>query len=560
LAVDPVVPAVVTRALRAVVVAGSVALFGLFAYVVAARFAIPIELEWMGGTVLDHVERVVQGKPIYTAPTVDWIPFLYTPLYYWVSGTLARVVPILVACRVVSIAATLATSALVWRLSRRLGATHLWAIAAVGCFYGAYSLTGYWYDLERADALCVAMILAGTSIAIESAGATGAVVAGLVLGLAFHAKQQALGVAFFVGVGLLLAGGLRRALAFAVGAVLGIAPLFAWLHVTTHGWFDYYCVKMGAAHGIDPSLFTLFFLVDLSNAFLLAASTFVVLAWLARNLLARVRGARADEDLVVFACALAGSFAAAASSRLHQGGFVNVLIVWSTFACIAFAVVATRVERLAGARGAGALVGAGLALAVVCQLAHFAFDPGEATPSHHAEFDANLLESRVRELEKSGEVLLTGRGHVTSPRHFHVMALMDVMRGGLGIPDDVASALRARRYAAYVIDEWPELTLEVMMGRRSELFDLVLSNYYVAERWDDRESDAIVGRHVHPTWVLKPRARPIVGATFEQLDRRRLVEAGLAEERMRLAQAGVPLPAGAPTTEEAAASVLQSAP
>jgi hypothetical protein len=140
------------------------------------------------------------------------------------------------------------------------------------------------------------------------------------------------------------------------------------------------------------------------------------------------------------------------------------------------------------------------------------------------------------------------------------MALMGVMRGGLGIPDDVASAIRARRYAAYVIDEWPELTLEVMMGRRSELFDLVLSNYYVAERWDDRESDGIVGRHVHPTWVLKPRARPIVGATFEQLDRRRLVEAGLAEERMRLAQAGVPAAVGAPTTEEAATSVLQSAP
>jgi hypothetical protein len=407
------------------------------------------------------------------------------------------------------------------------------------------------------------MVLAGASIAIETVGTTGAIVAGVVLGLAFHAKQQALGVTVFVGVGLLLAGDIRRAIAFAVGAVLGIAPLFAWLHATTNGWFDFYCVKMGAAHGIDLSLFTLFFFVDLSNAFLLAASTLVLLGWLARDTIARAREKRreaTDKDLVVFACTLAGSFAAAASSRLHQGGFLNVLMLWSTFACVAFAVVATRVERLAEARGAGALVGGGLLLAVVCQLAHFAYDPGEATPSRHAEFDAKLLESRVRELEKSGEVLLTGRGHVTSPRHFHAIALMDVMRGGLGIPDDVASAIRARRYAAYVIDEWPELTLEVMVGHRSELFDLVLANYYVAQRWDDRESDAIVGRHIHPTWVLKPRAHPIVGATFEQLDRRRLVEAGIAEERMRRAQAGVPLPAGAPTTEEAAASVMEGVP
>jgi len=556
---DPIVPTVVAKILRGLVVAGSVALVALFAYVVAARFAIPIELEWMGGTVLDHVERFVQGKPIYAAPTVDWIAYIYTPLYYWVSGTLARAVPVLLACRVVSLVATLGASALVWRLARRLGASHVWAIAAVGCFYGAYSLTGYWYDLERADTLCTLMVLAGTSIAIDSTGLVGAVIAGLVLGLAFYAKQQALGVALSVGVGLLVAGERRRALGFALGAAVGLVPLFAWLHTSTGGWFDFYCVKMGAAHGVDLSLFTLFFLGDLSNAFALAAATFAVLAWLVRDTWQRVEAKRydaSDKRLVVFACALGGAFVASASSRLHQGGFLNVLIVWSTFGCVAFAIAATRVEQLAQSHGMGPLAGAGLSLAALLQLAHFAYDPSEPTPSHHAEFDANLLEARVHELEKSGEVLLTGRGHVTTQRHFHIMALMDVMRGGLGIPDEIASAIRSRRYAAYILDEWPELTLEVMMGHRSELFDIVLSNYYVAERWDDRESDGIVGRHVHPTWVLKPRAQPIVGATFEQLDRRRTIEAGLAEERMRQRQAGVPLPADAPTTEQAAATIL----
>jgi hypothetical protein len=165
----------------------------------------------------------------------------------------------------------------------------------------------------------------------------------------------------------------------------------------------------------------------------------------------------------------------------------------------------------------------------------------------------------VRDLEKAGEVLLTGRGHVTTPRHLHVMALTDVMRGGIGIPEAFARAIRERRFAAYVIDEWSELTLEAMVGRRSELFDLVLANYYVAERWDDRESDACVGRRVHPTWVLKPRVSPILGARFEELDRRRLVEAGLAEQRMRLAQAGVPTPADTVTTELQAAAILSGA-
>jgi hypothetical protein len=550
---------VASNVLRGLVVAGSIALFGVFVYVVAARFAIPVELEWMCGSVLDHVERVVTGRPIYTAPTADWIPFMYTPLYYWACAALSRAMPALVACRVVSIAATIASSAMAWRLSRRLGATRFWSVAAVGCFYGAYSFTGYWYDLERADALALAMVLAGVWVTIEWPGLAGAAIAGAVLGLSFYAKQQCLAVAIAVGVGLAVAGERRRAVVFTAGGALGLVPLFAWLHGSTGGWFDFYCVKMGRAHGIDLSLARMFFLDDLAGAFVLTAATAVTLVWLARDVLAdlRPRGSpRRDPALTVFAFALGGAFAASASSRLHQGGYINVLILWSAFACIALAVTATRAERLADLRGDGSFVRAGLALAAACQLGFFARDPDAATPSRRAGIEARRVEARVRELEKSGEVLLVGRGHVTTPRHLHEMALIDVMRGGMGIPESFARAIRARRFAAYVIDEWPELTLEAIMGRRSELFDLVMANYFVAERWDDREGDATVGRGVHPTWVLKPRTRPIVGATFEELDRRRLVEAGLAEERMHLAQAGVVVPPGAPTTEEAAAEVL----
>lgn len=268
-------------------VAGSIALFGVFVYVVAARFAVPIELEWMCGSMLDHVERVVAGKPIYVAPTADWIPFMYTPLYYWTCAILARAMPVLVACRVVSIAATVASSALVWCLSRRLGATRFWSLAALGCFYGAYSLTGYWYDLERADALSLAIVLAGAWIVIEWTTEASAAIAGVALGLAFFAKQQSLGVTLAVGVGLAVAGQRRRALAFALGAALGLVPLFAWLHVTTGGWFDFYCVKMGRAHGIDLSRLTDFFFGDLSNAFLLASVTAVILVWLVRDTLVR---------------------------------------------------------------------------------------------------------------------------------------------------------------------------------------------------------------------------------------------------------------------------------
>jgi hypothetical protein len=41
----------------------------------------PYELEWMEGGMVDHVIRVLEGGSLYVAPTVDFVPFLYTPFY-----------------------------------------------------------------------------------------------------------------------------------------------------------------------------------------------------------------------------------------------------------------------------------------------------------------------------------------------------------------------------------------------------------------------------------------------------------------------------------------------
>jgi hypothetical protein len=115
---------------------------------------------------------------------------------------------------------------------------------------------------------------------------------------------------------------------------------------------------------------------------------------------------------------------------------------------------------------------------------------------------------------------------------------MDVLRAGLPIPEDLVRGLRARAYAAYVINEFPELSLEPVLGYRSPLYELVLRSYFVAERLDDREPPPVVGWIAHPSWVLRPRKVPLDGLTSAELERRQRLEVGLAELRMRARQAG----------------------
>ena len=72
------------------VIAGLAAL-GLLLYTAAGRYDYPYDIEWMEGGLLTHAWRVREGLPLYVEPSVDFVPFIYPPLYAWVLGTLGHV-------------------------------------------------------------------------------------------------------------------------------------------------------------------------------------------------------------------------------------------------------------------------------------------------------------------------------------------------------------------------------------------------------------------------------------------------------------------------------------
>ncbi len=82
----------------------------LFLWVVVARFVYRVDSEWMTGSVRESVERVRDGRQIYVAPSQSFVPFVYTPLYVWVSAALAPFCSVFVACKLVSLAATAVTA------------------------------------------------------------------------------------------------------------------------------------------------------------------------------------------------------------------------------------------------------------------------------------------------------------------------------------------------------------------------------------------------------------------------------------------------------------------
>jgi hypothetical protein len=504
------------------------ALLGLSLWVIAARFRYPIDGEWMTGAVRDGVDRVRDGQPLYAAPSARFVPFVYTPIYFWLAGALSRVVSTFVACKLVSLAATLATGWGIHRISRTLGATKLWAAVGLLLFVATYPLTLFFYDIERVDALSAAFVVVAIALLVSRPSMRWSAFAGVLLGLAFFAKQPGL-LAFGAAIaGLAFAGERRRALVVGGVGALVFAGVFAYLEITTHGWFRYYCVKLPQAHGMQSELLSTFFIIDVPKAFAIATGSVAIVAPVAWSFLRR---RRVPQDTswqhVVFAFVLAAGMAGAFSLRAHKGGWANVLVAWLPLGCAACAVAATRAEEAARATTAQRLVSLLLLGGVSLQLLGAMFDPNDNSPNADDLRERERFIVLARRLEVDGEVLITTGGHIAKPSSLHAAALFDIIRAGDHAPADLLEGLAQRRYSALFVGA-PD---EFRCGNKTcdELVEAIEHNYFVAGRRHERDRNGMSGFDARPRWLMRPRKAPLPPMSLKTLFLRQHIEMGLAE-------------------------------
>jgi hypothetical protein len=492
-------------------------------WVVIQRFRYPIDAEWMTGGVRDEVERMRDGKPLYVAPSSGFIPFSSPPLYVWVCSLVARLCSTFVACKLVSLAATITTGWGIVRIARALGATRLWIDVALILFVATYALTDFSYDLERVDAFYAAVVVVGVAAVLVRSSLASTLIGAALLGLAFFAKQAGLLVLAAVVVGLVLARERRRALIVGLTGALVFAVTFAALDVTSGGWFHTYCVTLPASHALHAGRASTFFIVDLPRAFAITAGS---LGLSVRALRRRSGGATSEE--VVLASVIVSAMAAAFWLRATDGGWRNELVVWLPLGCAATAIAATRAEQAATTPRLARLTSLVMLGGVSLQILGAMFDPRELGPDRWDLADRTRFITRIRELEQQGEVIVTTAGHLTTPRSVHAAALSDLLRAGQPAPADLLEGLAARRYAAIYLGHLDELDCD--RPACSALSSAILRHYFVAGRRHERNRTGTSGYDAGPRWLLRPRQHPLSAAlTAQDLQGRRRIEKGFAE-------------------------------
>src|SRR6185436_11601488 len=118
--------------------------------------------------------------------------------------------------RIIPLAATLATTSLIYWIAQRESGRRWVALACAGLYLGGYRINGFWYDVIRVDSLFVALMLGGLAVGIYAGRSRSRLVlSAALLALSFLTKQPALFIAAGLAAYLLLSIG-RRALWFII--------------------------------------------------------------------------------------------------------------------------------------------------------------------------------------------------------------------------------------------------------------------------------------------------------------------------------------------------------
>src|SRR5581483_211999 len=216
------------------------------------RLAYPYEVEWMEGAMMDHVVRVVHQQPIYTAPTIDFVAWLYPPLYYYAVAAVAKITGVtFLAGRLVSFVSTLLTAFLLGWIVARSTDKRLFGFFAFALYFASYGATGFYFDIVRNDAFFTFLVVLAAWSAIVLPRRASYVTA-VILVLAFLTKQQAIFFLPAIALWFWLRNRKSGVICALTSIILILISLLA-LNLRTHGWANYYMFRIPNAKEADFS-------------------------------------------------------------------------------------------------------------------------------------------------------------------------------------------------------------------------------------------------------------------------------------------------------------------
>src|ERR1700690_949343 len=158
----------ITKTFRGLVISFCIGFIAVDLFIIFSRMFYPYQLEWMEGVALVQVNRVLTGKTLYVPPSVDFVPLIYPPLYFYVSAGIAKIIGLgFGALRLVSFLSSALCALVICLAVNEKTNSKLSALLGAGVFASTFMLTGQWFDIARTDMLAAGLSMLGIYLARE---------------------------------------------------------------------------------------------------------------------------------------------------------------------------------------------------------------------------------------------------------------------------------------------------------------------------------------------------------------------------------------------------------
>ncbi|MBK8164770.1 MAG: glycosyltransferase family 39 protein [bacterium] len=315
--------------LRLVTAGVAAACLAGFCAVAALRAAYPFELEWIEGFNLDVIAWIAEGQAPYGPPRPEFVPILYTPLYFAVAAAFTKLVGYgFLAPRVLSILASLGCFLVLYRLVRRQTGDALSGLVAAGLYASTWALTGKWMDLAKVDSLFLLFVLLAYAVAPGVVGSAGSArrsrfVHAALWTAAYFTKQLALPIAVAL---MILSLPVRKGKDGSLWVVVFLVavPCVALAEALSGGWFLFYTGATFVKHALTVDIWEFWKVIGgrLWPSALVVALYLPLLAWRRRTAPATANAGRDVMALAFTLSLMAGSW----SVYLKQWTYVNGLM------------------------------------------------------------------------------------------------------------------------------------------------------------------------------------------------------------------------------------------
>jgi hypothetical protein len=416
----------------------------LFLWAACKRLGYPFDVEWIESGILVSILRILHGQGMYVAPTLHYVPFLYTPLYMYIAAAATKLVGVAhgyMGMRLVSTLATLATAAVIYALVRIETPRRVAAIAGAGLFLASYAVVGGFYDVGRVDSLFVLLLM--LALLLQRRGYP--VLAAMVWVLVFQTKQTVLPLAIVV----LLAEWQRprRMLAaLATFAALTTLSVVAINHATG-GWYGFYVFGVARGLPLVLRLFALFVPLEIAGPMPVAWALIVTAL-----VVTRVRLERAMFYIFV-SFALIGGIWFVESHRGAAGNSVIPVYAWTS---VLFGVALARLLQYCEGRPRLELT---VLLAGAVQLIAMIYNPGRFVPPADTTARTQAYVDHLRSLpgdvwvvNHSYDAVLAGREPNAEGEALGAVIDADPKGIGARLHDELYSKMNTHAYTAVVVD------------------------------------------------------------------------------------------------------------